>query len=400
MAYLKSKRVWQTRSVAITVLAAGALVAGCGSSSSTDSSSTTSSGKIDVAGAKANVQKYLPVPSTAIPVTPFDASKAKGKEICAIPINSALPYQQNIDAGMQEAAKDAGVQLKILQNQGAPKDWVAGIEQCISRKPALIMLDAAPNPAQLQPQIADAKKAGIPIIATNMPTEEQFPPGALSANNVANLDGVTPGPYGLPSELLADYAVANTPGGKVNAIVVGADEVASGKGMRETVVAQLKKRCPDCKTTVLNVPLVDWATKIQTQIQTALTADPTINWVLPIYDAMVQFAIPAIRAANRTGKVQIASYNGSPPFLKELAQGDILAADVGASLNWAGWAAMDQALRLMAGVPAFDYKGKSAIPVRIWTDQNVSEAGTPPDSAKGYGSDYKDQYLKLWGLTQ
>lgn len=400
-----SKRWRRIAPVALLVLAFALFAAACGGGDDAESSATGTSGEssssssaADVAGAQAEIDKYTAVPPFEPEPSAFDASKAKGKLIWAVPINSALPYQQAIDAGMKDAAAAAGVDIQFFENQGTVKEWVAGIEQGISRKADLIMLDAAPNPAQLQPQIAAAKKAGIPIIATNMPTDDQFPPGALSKDNVANLDGVTPGPFGLPAALMADYAIANTPDGEVNALIVASDEVASSKGMKERVIAQIEERCPDCKTKVINVPLVDWATKIQGQVQTALTQDPNVNWVLPIYDSMAQFIIPAIRASGRTDQVKIATFNGTPAFLKEIQGGDIIAMDVGQSLDQTGWAAVDQALRLMAGEPAHEY-AESAVPVRVWTDDNVSEAGSPPEATKGYGEEYQDGYRELWGLA-
>ena len=45
--------------------------------------------------------------------------------------------------------------------------WVQGMQTAIAQKPALIILDTSPDPRQLQPQIAAAKAAGIPVLVTH-----------------------------------------------------------------------------------------------------------------------------------------------------------------------------------------------------------------------------------------
>ena len=44
----------------------------------------------------------------------------------------------------------------------------------------------------------------------------------------------------------------------------------------------------------------------------ALLADPSINYILPIYDSMSQFVVPALRITGSEGSVKVASFNGTP----------------------------------------------------------------------------------------
>ena len=37
-------------------------------------------------------------------------------------------------------------------------------------------------------------------------------------------------------------------------------------------------------------------------------------------------------------------------------------------------------------------------PLLVFTKDNVANAGTPPDPAKGYGSAYESGFDELWGL--
>jgi len=371
--------------------------------STVGSSLATGAGQDPVAVAKARIAPYMGIPafnpSAWHPAAkPFDASKAKGKVIFDIPISSSIPFIQTIDQAQSQAAKVAGVTIKYFPNQGSVSDWVKGMNEAIAQKVDLIILDAAPNPAQLQPQLMAAKKAGIPVIATHMPLGSEFPPGTLPPTNLANVTATVPGPYPLVTRLEADYAVANTPGAKVHALIVTSDDVASGKGIVDMTQAEFKNLCPQtCSTTVVNVPLSDWATKIQSSVQEALLRDPSINWVIPIYDSMSQFAVPGIRAAGKTNSVRIATFNGTPFVLKMIADHNVVAMDAGEDLSWLGWAFMDQALRILSGAGPVPYT-TSPTPVRIWDTSNIAQAGSPPAATKGYGNAYIPGFEKLWGV--
>ena len=95
-------------------------------------------------------------------------------------------------------------------------------------------------------------------------------------------------------------------------------------GIRE----EFSKYCQGCKLTYTDVTIADVATKIQPQVQAALTADPGMNYVIALYDsAEVPFVAAAIRAAGRTGRVKVSTFNGTPEILKMVKQGDIVSAE-------------------------------------------------------------------------
>jgi ribose transport system substrate-binding protein len=68
---------------------------------------------------------------------------------------------------------------------------------------------------------------------------------------------------------------------------------------------------------------------------------------------------------------------------------------VATSATWEGYAVMDNILRVLTGMdplPAQNY------PVRLITDDNVSEA--LPNVDKAFGTAFVDGYKKLWGLSK
>ena len=116
------------------------------------------------------------------------------------------------------------------------------------------------------------------------------------------------------------------------------------------------KHCEHCKTKVMNFPVVDWGTRITPNVQSALLSDPTVNYIIVIYDSMSQFVVPAVIGANATQRVKIDAFNGTP-FVLGLIQEGKVQMDIGENL-------VDQAailaevhsrrrgVRLLGGQPA------------------------------------------------
>jgi ribose transport system substrate-binding protein len=123
-------------------------------------------------------------------------------------------------------------------------------------------------------------------------------------------------------------------------------------------------------------------------------ANPTKNHLMCVYDsAVAPFAAAAIRAAGRTGKVKISTFNGTPNIMKEVKKGDIVSADVGENLEWIGYAIVDQSMRIMGGLkPVAD----EHVPVRLFDRSNIAQAGS--NFTGGWGKSYISGYKKLWGV--
>ena len=100
----------------------------------------------------------------------------------------------------------------------------------------------------------------------------------------------------------------------------------------------------------------DWNTKAQSEVQSALNKDAAINYVYPLYDAMVAGAVPAVQTLGKAGKVKVVSYNGSPFALKFIQDGDIVAMNVGEDTVGIGYASMDQAFRILLDKPTVDQR--------------------------------------------
>ena len=217
-------------------------------------------------GAKANLDKYKKVPTFVAPGPAFDAKDlAGGKKIFIIPASSQIPFVSTISNHMKRIAALAGVKTTIWQNQGQPSQWVQGMNAAIAQKANAIVLLAGNDPAGLQPQIKAAKAKGIPTIVAHLYDDNQ-----KSAPNVGGLVNI---PYNIAGQLIADQAIVDTKG-KANALVVTINQVKSTVPMVAGIKSQFAKFCAGCKLTFTDVTIADVATKIQPNVQSALTGGP------------------------------------------------------------------------------------------------------------------------------
>jgi ribose transport system substrate-binding protein len=362
------------------------LVAACGGGKAT----RNVTGPADVAGARAQIDKFRSLPEFVPPGPAFDASRElHGKTIFEIPITSEVPFVDAVERGMRQATRAVGANLVLFPNQGQPAQWAQGIMTAIAQHADAITL-LAQDPALLGPQIAQAEKAGVPVIVLRTTGEGE----RCQANPDGKVYGMScvPGPFEQAGRLEADWVIQAT-NGKADALVLTSNDARSTIPLMRGLRDEFRRRCPRCKVTTVDVPIPEWAAKIRSEVQSALVRDPKIDYIIPIYDSMSQFVVPAILAARAADRVRIAAFNGTPFVLKLMQEGDIVAMDVGENLSWLGWAAMDQAFRVIAGLRPVK---SEHTPLRVFDDRDVGEAGRPPRFDAGYGNAYVSGYRKLW----
>jgi len=340
----------------------------------------------DMAAAKALIEQHRSMPKFTAPGPAFNAKQCMtGKSMFVIPLASSNPFNVAIAKSMASAAKDVGFKLTIWENQAKLDQWVQGMSTAGAQGYSLIDLMGGIPPAALGPQITEARGKGIKVTTTHLYDVTQPVPDTI--------DGSTQDNYTEAGEIMAAWAITHT-GGKVNAVIIGSDEVVPTKPFVKAIENYLDKNAPGSKHQHINVPFPEWGTKIQPSVQSALVADPTINYILPIYDNMATFVVPALRVTNRQGSVKIATFNGSPGMLDMLRNGDI-EMDVGESLGWWGMAGVDADMRVLCGQAKVT---DPHTPLIIFDKDNVKTAGVPADYDTGYGNVHVAGFLKLWGV--
>jgi ribose transport system substrate-binding protein len=385
-----SRRRWALGAVA--VLAAATLVA-CSKGGSPAAPGAGGQGGTVPQAVLDNIAKYTGPAGFTAPGPPIDISSLKGKKVFDIP-SVPNPFVQSISAAMESVAKRVGMQYTRYDNQAQVSQWIQGMNRAISSRQDIIVLNGAPDPRALQPQLRAAKQAGIPVIVMHF--HDNGMPEPPRCEGCTDVTATVTAPFNDAGKAAADWIIKDS-GGTANVLIVGGSDILPSPGTIKTMTDEFAQQCPKCTTKVTNIPVADWNTKTQGVVQSQLQANPKINYVYVLYDAMVAGAVPAVQTLAKTGKVKIASYNGSPFALDYIRQsnGSLVAMNVGEDTPGIGYATMDQVFRVLLGKKPAPQR----TPIRIWDHTNVREAGSPAKAGQGYGNAYTNGYLKLWGLS-
>jgi ribose transport system substrate-binding protein len=340
-----------------------------------------------LATAKANLAPYSAKPVFTAPGDAFDAKAcAAGKKEMSIPNNSSNPFLKGIIDREKAVGATLGLQVTEGQNQGNPSEWVQQVQLATRDKYNIIDLISGIDPSSIEPSLQAAKAAGVKVMTSHFydPSFKQDP--VVSSSLTIGFSEV--------GKILADWAAVATDGNANIAIVVSRD-VPPTIPLVDSFNKELAAVAPNAKIVQeINVGVTEWGTKIQPGVQAVLQAHPEVNVVIPIYDSMSQFVVPAIRLAGKTGQVKVATFNGTP-FVLDYIQAGSVDMDIGESLDWIAYATVDGHLRDACGM-----KSPTAlnVPFYIFDKSNAKEAGTPAQFDTGYGDAYKAGFQKLWGL--
>ncbi len=390
----------KTRFAVVGLVAVTAIIlASCSSDTSSTDTSTSVEATVeasteaamptaDIEGAEAALAKYSGPSVWKEPGPAFDASKAAGSSVVYIPLDNSIPIFSVIYPEMEKALNSVGVESSLCDGKSNPTQWASCIQDAAGRGADVIILDSIPS-ASVAEAVAAAREAGVFIIDGNNGDPEFVPEGT---------DARVSFQYSLSGRLVSDWIIVDS-AGDANVLIIQSPEVGNvpdlvGKGY----VAELTEKCPTCKVQIVDVAIADWATKLQSTVQAALAADPSINYIIPIFDGASTYVVPAIVAAGAQDRVKVATFNANLDPMKKMAAGESIGVDVGSHNAYEGWAYADQSLRLLSGV---DPVVNEFVPLRVFTRDNIGGLQLTPEaerSGEWYGDNsYQDEYKKLWG---
>jgi ribose transport system substrate-binding protein len=365
-----------------------------GSTSKSDSSSSsagaaagadTGSSGANVAEAKKRLEAALATPQWEAPGPAFDASKARGKKVMYIGVDNSIPIIQTILKAVREAGSKFGLKVDEFDGKGQVSEFNRGIQTAISQKYDAITVLAIPSPI-IKAALADAKKAGIPVIQI-----QEHDAGAPLADGVAAAVSFC---YSCAGRLIADYVIADSDGEAEGTIFVSKD-VSNGQDEEGGMRKEFEELCPKCKFESQNVAVADWQKRIPTLTRSILTSKPNTKYLLPLYDSMTVPMIPAVVQAGKQGQVKIATWNATPSVVQEMGRGNVVSFDVGGANVWFGWGLADQLFRVLNGEPPVK---DTKIPNRAFTRENLKTIDLKKDESTWYGDvDFRAEYSKLWG---
>ncbi len=392
--------------VAILTMAAmvGTFTAGCGKSQTEETKSnataTTSStgGEVDngstggdaevIAELQAKLDAYKGVPEfdmDSFEGEAFDAAALmKGQKWLTIPGTSSNPFNQTICEAMCDVASTVGFEEELFENQGAAEEHIAALNSAGQKGYTLIDLQAGPTPETLGSQIQDCMDQGINVVTSHLTGYEQSV-SPITANMGADYYNV--------AGLLADWVIVNA-GTDAKVLCIVSEEITSTESMENGIKDEFAKYAPNATVDFVNVAIVDWGSKCQSETENYLSAHPDTDYIISIYDSATQYIVPAVKSTGSSAK--IVAYNGTPFAVDYVNSGDIEML-IGEDLQTIAYATVDFEMRTALGMKIVD----EPTLLRIWTSENVSEALNASGKCEygiGYGSSAKEAYETIWGL--
>lgn len=363
---------------------------GDGEDPTADAAGGTAGGECKADEAQERVDAAKEVPAWEPPGPAFDAQAAEGSLIYTINEHSANEFGQAQVAGIMEAAEHVGVEVVDYPNQGSKEQWIQGVNTAVNAgADAIIFVGGTIGPIYFASQAQEARDAGvklITLIATDITQPAQ-----------EGVDARVGQRYAEAARLDADWIIADS-NCNANVLVLTTNELIAGDINQKAAEDEFAQLCGEgCNVEFQNIPLPNWTSQIQPTVQSAIQADPDLNYIMPLYDAMVQFTVPAVTLAGASDRIKIATFNGTPAILGMIGPDSPVKMDVGENPAQLGYAAMDQAMREITGVGGIE-SGDENVRLRIFDESNIAEAGDPPALGVGYGEEWKSGYLEMWGI--
>lgn len=357
-------------------------LAACSSSTNNSSGSSTTTSTSTSGGTASQLATYRQPATFDAPGPAFNAKAAAGKTVWIIPTTTAVPLVVQTEVAMQSALTKLGVKSQLVTTAGLVPQWVSAITSAVSNHAGGIVLLGI-DPSLVGPQLAAAAAAKIPVVQTY----------AILGQPVApDLFGVVPIDYAVMAKAMSLEAVDAT-GGNAKILIVDSSELESSQALVPALKSDLAAECPNCSVVdSLDVPVASWSTEILPEVQTALTANKSINMVLATSDSMTLYIVPAIRLAN-PGKVKIVTEGASSSIVHEIPSG-VIVGDIGWSNPWVGYASVDQVLRGMTGTAAVSTEN---VPLVLFDSTNIGQLPTGADPSIFIGTGYLNGYEGLWG---
>ena len=241
---------------------------------------------------------------------------AAGTTICVVHNNADNPSITSLVKGMNDEGAIYGAKITYFDPAYDPVQQVSMIEDCISRKPDVIVVDAV-DPDAVVPALKKASEAGIPVLMQNADTT-----AAGHAYTAAFI-----GTQSYDQGFAVGQMIVKALNGKGNVVVI------TGKsGQTDTVnrTAGMQAAFKDANATikVLAVQPADWSKdKAVTVMQDFLTRFPKIDAVFGEDDPTALGALEAIQAENQKG-IKVFGVNGNKDACAAIKAGQMYGTDL------------------------------------------------------------------------
>ncbi|MFF2462836.1 substrate-binding domain-containing protein [Streptomyces mirabilis] len=376
--------VMRARSVAIAVVIAATVLAGCerGSSHGPGDSPTGSGGCPAIQDrAKTGVRQAerTDVPwggptsgPTAVP----------GKTIVYVAQTMTNPGVAGAANGVREATRVIGWNVRVIDGGGTPVGVQAAMSEALALRPSGIVIGGF-DPNSTSQQVSQADKAGIPLIgwhAVASPGPSRRP--RLFTNVTTRVEDV--------AGISAQWIIAHSDG-RAGVVLITDASIPFARNKSELIRRDLASCSGVRLLSYENIPISDASSRIPREISSLLSRlGSTWTHSVAINDLYFADAAPAFRAAGKNGAgppFNIGAGDGDPSAFQRINSDQYQAATVPEPLSLQGWQIVDEFNRAFSGRPAGGY----VAPVHITTADNSRGATTWDPSG------YREAYRKIWG---
>ena len=237
---------------------------------------------------------------------------AAGPSICVVHNNADHPSITALVAGMNDEGAVYGAKIAYFDPALDPVKQVSMIEDCISRKPDVIAVNAV-DPAAVVPALKKASAAGIPVLMQNADTTDEG-----HAYTKAFI-----GSQSYDQGYAVGQMIVKALGGKGNVVVI-TGKVGQTDTVNRTAGMQAAFKDANASLNVLAVQPADWSKdKSLTVMQDLLTRFPKIDAVFGQDDPMALGALEAIKAEDREKDIKVFGVNGNKEACAAIKGGEM-----------------------------------------------------------------------------
>ena len=253
--------------------------------------------------------------SPADVIKPADPSAAKGLRMGYTSMDLANPYFLDVARGMEDRAKELGVELTVQDGKADAASQISAVEDFIARKMnAIIIAPIAPD--AMVPIVTEAQKAGIRII--NSP---QRIPNSDAWYSVAEFE------YGKSIGDIAGKYITEKLGGTAKVAVLTYPEVPSLIARGNGIKAGLKEFAP--KAVIVAEQSALAPDKGTAAAESILQAHPDARVFVGVNDAGILGAYEAIKASGLPqGEFALFGLDATAEAVRLIKQGSMYKATV------------------------------------------------------------------------
>jgi ribose transport system substrate-binding protein len=382
----------------------GLITAACGSQNTNAGAGTSASAVSGTSGAasipaasqlpqlEAAVAAAQKVPTFTSPGPAIkDVGALKGDKIMSIPGSSQLAACEQMSEAEQSLGDAVGTPVTIWQNSGLTSQWESGINTAIAQGYKAVILTCSINPLSIVPALLNAENHGVKVVcyAVNYPVTQKTYPGLASGVGENAVQDAA---------LMVEQAFVHSGGKPFDMLLITSNAVNGEPLQVAAVKKEMNTLCGSaCKIYSADVEVPDWATKIQSTVQSQLLTHPDISVVFPLYSGEYLFALPGIEASHRSNVILTGGFgNGTPEIQLQLSSpGNTIAiGQMSSYADWAAYSAYYQTALVLAGQTPVPFQ-KTATPNVLTTPANAAAVLT---GYKAYGDGFVNGYRSLFGL--